>query len=47
MAIKIKKRDPDESYIDFRKDEHVGLRNLAATCYINSVLQQIYHTKFS
>ena len=45
--IKIKERDVDENYIDFRKDEYVGLRNLAATCYINSVLQQIYHTKFA
>lgn len=27
------------------KNAEVGLKNLAATCYINSLLQQLYHIK--
>lgn len=45
--IQIKDRNKDEDYIDFRAQDYIGLTNLGATCYINSLLQQLYHTKFS
>lgn len=28
-----------------KNNSEVGLKNLAATCYINSMLQQLYHIK--
>ena len=34
-----------KSFKKRQKDTKVGLKNLAATCYINSLLQQLYYIK--
>lgn len=46
LKIEVKERNREEDYEDFRNQKYIGLRNLGSTCYINSLLQQIYHTKF-
>lgn len=45
--IDIKPKDRNQDYVDFRTTEFIGINNMGATCYINSLLQQIYHTQFS
>ena len=39
-------RDSDEKEGEIRSGEFVGIKNLGATCYINSLMQQLYHTTF-
>ena len=39
-------RDSDEKEGEIRSVEFVGIKNLGATCYINSLMQQLYHTTF-
>lgn len=39
-------KDLDEKEGDIRSGQFVGIKNLGATCYINSLLQQLYHTNF-
>lgn len=34
-----------KSFNKREKDTKVGLKNLAATCYINSLLQQLFYIK--
>ena len=33
--------------IELKENKFIGLTNLGTTCYVNSLIQQIYHTKFS
>ena len=47
IQIEVKERNKDEDYLDFRSQDYIGLTNLGATCYLNSLIQQLYHTKFS
>ena len=37
-----KKKDWEIRYIDTNKKEFVGLKNMASTCYMNSILQQLF-----
>jgi len=37
-----KKKNWEISYIDTNKREFVGLKNMASTCYMNSILQQFF-----
>ena len=39
---KMKKKNWEISYIDTSKREFVGLKNMASTCYMNSILQQFF-----
>lgn len=39
-------KDTNEVQGEFRNTEFIGIRNLGATCYINSLIQQLYHTSF-
>ena len=41
-------KDSNEVEGDIRSSnkEFIGIRNLGATCYVNSLLQQLYHTSF-
>lgn len=45
LKFGVEKRNRDNDAIDFRKNEFVGIQNLGCTCYINSLIQQLYHTR--
>jgi len=47
LEIHIEGSNRDEDYVDFKRQDYLGLTNLGATCYFNSLVQQLYHTKFS
>jgi hypothetical protein len=51
IAISVKKlmnhcKGLEKEEGEFRTTEFIGMKNLGATCYINSLLQQLYHTVF-
>ena len=45
IKFEVVQRNHDNDTIDFRRDGFVGIQNLGCTCYINSLIQQLYHTK--
>jgi ubiquitin C-terminal hydrolase len=47
LRIEVKEKSKEDEYVDFRNQVYIGLVNLGSTCYINALLQQLYHTKFS